>query len=478
MDPKKEKGQLQRSMKSRHLFMMSLGGVIGTGLFLGSGLTINQAGPGGAIAAYLFGGLVMYLVMVCLGELSVSMPVTGSFQTYATKYIGPGTGFTIGWMYWFSWATTIGLEFTAAGMLMKRWFPDVPIWLWCLVFIVLLFTLNVLSVKKFAEAEFWFAGIKVFTVIVFILMGGAAMFGFVGIKEDSAPLFTNFTNDGGLFPNGFSAIFMTMMTVVFAFQGAEVVGFAAGESEAPEKALPKAIRSIIFRVLIFYVLAIVVLAALIPWRKAGVVQSPFIAVFDSVGIPFAADIMNLVILTALLSVGNSGLYVCSRMLWSLSQNGMAPSVFGKLNSRGVPFNAVLFSLLFSLVSLLTSVVSAETVFVVLLSVNGLAGTISWMTIALSQYNFRRQFIKTGGDVKELKYKVPLFPLIPILCLVLCGISILFMAFDPAQRSSLVVGLGFMGTCYLYYFIRYGKSIKDKIILKEDHGEVTTPKSRV
>ncbi|MGY3316493.1 amino acid permease [Peribacillus simplex] len=225
-------------------------------------------------------------------------------------------------------------------------------------------------------------------------------------------------------------------------------------------------------------LIIVVLAALIPWRKAGVVQSPFIAVFDSVGIPFAADIMNLVILTALLSVGNSGLYVCSRMLWSLSQNGMAPSVFGKLNSRGVPFNAVLFSLLFSLVSLLTSVVSVETIFVVLLSVNGLEGTISWMTIALSQYNFRRQFIKTGGGVKELKYKVPLFPLIPILCLVLCGISMLFMAFDPAQRSSLVVGLGFMGACYLYYFIRYGKSIKDKIILKEDHGEVTTPKSRV
>ncbi|WP_411730891.1 hypothetical protein [Peribacillus sp. CSMR9] len=167
--------------------------------------------------------------------------------------------------------------------------------------------------------------------------------------------------------------------------------------------------------------------------------------------------MNLVILTALLSVGNSGL--CSRMLWSLSQNGMAPSVFGKLNSRGVPFNAVLFSLLFSLVSLLTSVVSAETIFVVLLSVNGLAGTISWMTIALSQYNFRGQFIKTGGDVKELKYKVPLFPLIPILCLVLCGISILFMAFDPAQRSSLVVGLGFIGAYYLYNLYVTGKVLK-------------------
>ncbi|KQL36312.1 amino acid transporter [Bacillus sp. FJAT-25509] len=474
MDSTNEKGQLQRSMKSRHLFMISLGGVIGTGLFLGSGLTINQAGPGGAVVAYLFGGLVMYLVMVCLGELSITMPVTGSFKTYATKYIGPGTGFTIGWMYWLSWATTVGLEFTAAGILMQRWFPHVPVWIWCLVFIVLLLGLNILSVKGYAEAEFWFAGIKVFAVIAFILIGAATIFGF-GHKGSSAPLFTNFTKDGGLFPHGFSAIFSTMMAVVFAFQGAEVVGIAAGESEAPEKTLPKAIRSIIFRVLIFYVLAILVLAALIPWRHAGVVESPFVAVFDSVGIPYAADIMNLVILTALLSVGNSGLYVCSRMLWSLSKSGMAPKALGKVNSRGVPFNAVLFSLLFALVSLLTSVVSAQTVFVVLLSVTGLAGTFSWMAIALSQYNFRRQFIKNGGNVKDLKYKVPLFPLIPILCLVLCGISIVFMAFDPTQRSSLMGGLGFMGVSYLYYFLRHGKN-KGKIGMKKKHGDIPTQQS--
>ncbi|WP_276915061.1 amino acid permease [Aneurinibacillus aneurinilyticus] len=458
--------ELQRSMKSRHLFMISLGGVIGTGLFVGSGATINQAGPVGAIVAYLFGGLIMYLVMVCLGELAVKMPVTGSFQVYATKYIGPGTGFTLGWMYWLSWATTVGLEFTAAGMVMKRWFPDIPIWVWCVCFIVLLFSLNALTTKSFAEAEYWFAGIKVFAVIAFILIGGAAVVGILGIEGKPAPLFTNFTSDGGLFPNGFSAILISMMTVVFSFQGSEVVGIAAGESEAPQKTIPKAIRSIIFRILIFYVLAIGVLAALLPWKQAGLVESPFVAVFDSVGIPYAADIMNAVILTALLSVGNSGLYVCTRMLWSFSQSGMAHPAFGKLNARGVPFNALLISLSFALLSLLTSVIAAETLFVVLLSIGGMAGTLTWMSIALSQYNFRKQFIKNGGGVRELKYRVPLYPFIPIVCLILCASILVFMAFDPAQRSSLYFGCGFMGCCYLYYYLRYTRNEKRSLSFEE------------
>lgn len=461
--------ELQRSMKSRHLFMLSLGGVIGTGLFLGSGATLNGAGPGGAVIAYLFGGLIMYLVMVCLGELAVAMPITGSFQVYATKYIGPATGFTLGWMYWLSWATTVGLEFTAAGMVMKRWFPSVPIWVWCILFIVLLFSLNALTTKSFAETEYWFAGIKVSAVVAFILIGGAAMFGFLDMNGKQAPLFSNFINNGGFFPNGFSAVFITMMAVVFSFQGSELMGIAAGESENPQKTIPKAIRSIIFRVLIFYVLAIIVIAALIPWKQAGLVESPFVAVFDSVGIPYAADIMNFVILTALLSVGNSGLYVCTRMLWSFSRSGIAHPVFGKLNARGVPFNALLISLSFALLSLLTSVIAAETLFVVLLSVTGMAGTLTWMSIALSQYNFRKRLIKSGGHVDELKYKVPFFPLIPILCFVLCTSLLVFMAFDPAQRSSLLFGLGCMGLCYMYYYLRYKRNDKHAVAFKEDNS---------
>lgn len=210
--------ELQRSMKSRHLFMLSLGGVIGTGLFLGSGYAIGEAGPLGAIVAYLVGGLLMYLAMICLGELSVVMPVSGSFQVHATKFIGPATGFVIGWIYWLSWALYVGLEFVAAGLLMTRWFPDIPVWIWCVIFTVLLFTINALTTRSFAETEYWFSGIKVLAVILFIIIGAAAMFGLIHMEDaHPAPFLSNFIGDG-LFPTGFTGVFISMMTVVYAFQ--------------------------------------------------------------------------------------------------------------------------------------------------------------------------------------------------------------------------------------------------------------------
>jgi arginine/ornithine permease len=451
--------QLQRAMKSRHLFMLSLGGVIGTGLFLSSGYTISEAGPGGAILAYLVAGLLVFLVMMCLGELSLVMPVTGSFQAHATKFIGPATGFTIGWVYWMSWATTVGSEFTAAGILMQRWFPDTPIWIWSALFVVLLFTLNALTTKGFAETEYWFAGIKVMAVILFIMIGGAAVFGLVSMGGKPAPLFSNFVGDGGLFPNGFTGVFITLMTVIYAFQGAEVMGIAAGETEEPEKNIPRAIKTIVFRVLLFYVLAIFVLSAIIPYKEAGLLESPFVTVFDTIGIPFAADIMNFVILTALLSVGNSGLYASTRILYSLSQNGMAHSIFAKVSKRGVPLYALIVTLAFALLSLLTSVVAAETVFILLYSVSAIAGTLAWMIIPLAQYNFRKQYLREGGKVAELKYAAPLFPIVPILAIAMCLFIFAFTAYDPAQRTSFFIGFGFVAACYLYYHFIHSKKIE-------------------
>ncbi|WP_154658033.1 amino acid permease [Fictibacillus gelatini] len=440
--------QLKRSMKSRHLFMLSLGGVIGTGLFLNAGLTINQAGPGGAIVAFLAGGLLLYLVMVCLGELSVFMPVTGSFQEYATRFIGPGTGFMLGWMYWMCSAVTAGAEFTAAGVLMKRWFPHTPVWIWCLFFIVLLFSINALTTKAFAEAEYWFSGLKVLAVILFIIIGGAAVFGLIHMDGKPAPFFSNFTSGGGLFPKGFSIVFVTMMSVVFSYQGSEIIGIAAGESDDPVKNIPKAIRNVVFRILIFYVASVVILSALFPAKDLGLLKSPFVTVFDSVGIPYAADIMNVVILTAVLSVGNSCLYASTRLLWALSNNQMAHPAFGKLTKRGIPLNALFVSLGFSLLSLLTSVIAADTVFVFLMSVSGIAITITWMGIALSQFNFRRQYIKEGGKLENLQYRAPLYPFVPILCLIMCAVVLIYPLFDPTQRSAVLYGLGFMLLCYL------------------------------
>lgn len=447
------KTQLKRAMKSRHLFMMSLGGIIGTGLFLGSGYAIGEAGPAGAIIAYLVGGLLMYLSMVCLGELSVVMPVSGSFQAHATRFIGPATGFVVGWIYWLSWAMYVGLEFVAAGVLMKRWFPDVPVWIWCAIFVILLFTINSLATKAFAETEYWFAGIKVLAVILFIIIGLSAAFGIINMDSEPAPYLNNFLGDG-LFPNGMTGIFISMMTVVFAFQGSEIMGVAAGETEEPEKNIPKAIRNIVVRILLFFVFSIFVLSALVPWKEAGVLESPFVTVFDMVGIPYAADIMNFVILTAILSVGNTGLYACTRVLFSLSESGMAPKVFSKLSKRGVPSYALLVTLAFALVSLLTSIIAEDTLFVVLLAVSGITGTLTWMAIAIAQICFRRQYTKAGGKVEDLKYKVPLYPFIPILCIVMCLGMFAFAAFDPTQLNSLLWGFGFVGACYLYYYLMF------------------------
>jgi arginine/ornithine permease len=459
--------ELKRSMKARHLFMISLGGCIGTGFFLGSGYTIHEAGPLGAILSYLVGGLIMYLTMLCLGELSVAMPVSGSFQTYTTKFIGPATGFSVGWLYWLGWAVTVALEFLAAGQLMLRWFPESPVWMWCAIFALLIFLLNALSAKAFGEAEFWFSSIKIFAIILFIIVGGAAMFGFIDIKgAQEAPLLSNYLAEG-LFPNGVTALLITMITVNFAFQGTELIGIAAGESENPEKTIPKSIKQTVWRTLFFFILSVFILAGMIPMETAGVVESPFVVVLDSIGVPYSADIMNFIILTALLSVANSGLYAATRMLYSLSKEGMASPTLGKVNHRGVPMNALLITLAISGLSLLSSVVAAKTVFVWLLSLAGLGAQIGWIAITASHLAFRRAYIRQGGRVEDLKFRVPLFPFLPIVALSANCIVMISLAFDPAQRMALYCGTIFFISCYIVYHFR----IKKNQILHTSEQEV-------
>ncbi len=455
---------LKRSMKSRHLFMLSLGGVIGTGLFLNAGYTINQAGAGGALLGYLFGGLILYMVMVCLGELAVHMPVTGSFQTYATRYISPSAGFSLGWMYFVGSAATAGVEFTAAGILMQHWFPNVPIWIWCLVFVALLFSLNALSTRGFAEAEFWFAGIKVVAVILFLIVGFAAIFGFIPMENRATPFLTNLAPTG-LFPAGIAIVFVTMMNVIFSYQGSELVGIAAGETEDPEKNIPKAIRTIIFRIVVFYIASIIVLSAIFPASELGLLASPFVTLMEIAGVPYAAGIMNFVILTAILSVGNSCLYASTRLLWAMSNEGMAPKMFGRLTKRKVPLNALIFTMTFSLLSLLTSVMEAESVFVLLMSIAGISVTISWMGIATSQLMFRRHYLKAGGKLEDLKYKVPFYPYVPLFCIAFCLLILVFLAFDPTQRIGLYYGVGFLVACMLFYKFRLGK--KNQVLVETE-----------
>ncbi|WP_191274451.1 amino acid permease [Neobacillus kokaensis] len=453
-------------MKRRHLFMLSLGGVIGTGLFLNAGYTINQSGAGGALIGYLFGGLILYLVMVCLGELAVYMPVTGSFQTYASKFISPSAGFSLGWMYFIGSAATAGVEFTAAGILMQRWFPDISVWIWCAIFIILLFTLNALTTRGFAEAEYWFSGIKVLAVIFFIIIGFGAIFGIIPLADRTAP-FMEHLAPKGLFPAGIAIVFVTMMNVIFSYQGSELIGIAAGESEEPQKNIPRAIRNVLFRIIIFYIASIIILSAIFPTKELGLLESPFVTLMDLAGIPYAPDIMNFVILTAILSVGNSCIYASTRLLWAMAHDGMAPKVFGKLSKRKVPFNALVFTMIFSLLSLLTSVVAADTVFVLLMSIAGISVTISWMGIALSQFMFRRKYIQAGGKVEDLKYKVPFYPLIPLICIIFCISILVFLAFDQTQLTGLLIGLGFLLTTYIFYYFKNRKT--DNVSTNNDIG---------
>jgi len=448
-----QNNELQRTLKSRHLFMISLGGVIGTGLFLGSGYTISQAGPMGAVLSYLVGGFIMYLTMLCLGELSVAMPVSGSFQTYTTKFISPAAGFTIGWLYWLGWSVTVALELLSSALLMQRWFPDSPTWMWCAIFGAALFLLNALSARAFGETEFWFSSIKVSAIILFIILGGGAMFGLIDMKGgEPAPMLTNILGTG-LTPNGITGLLITMITVNFAFQGTELIGIAAGESSEPEKTIPKSIRTTVWRTLVFFVLAIFILSGLIPWKEAGVVESPFVMVFDKIGIPYAADIMNFVILTALLSVGNSGLYAATRMLWSLSKTEMASPALSKVNSKGVPMNALLLTFGVALLSLLSSVFAEGTVYLWLLSLAGLGAQVGWISISASQLAFRRKYLKNGGKLEDLKFKTPLYPILPLIALTLNVTVLVSLAFDPNQRLALYCAIPFVAICLLFYYLR-------------------------
>lgn len=458
-----EEGTFRRKMESRHIVMLSLGGVIGTGLFLSTGYTLEQAGRIGTILSYLVGALAVYLVMLCLGELAVHMPETGAFHSYATKYIGSGTGYTVAWLYWLTWTVALGSEFTAAGLLMQRWFPDVPVWLFSALFVVMILGINVLTVRLFAEVEFWFSAVKVLTILVFIILGAAAIVGFLPLADGSqAPLLAPLT-EGGLFPNGAFAILMTMLAVNFAYSGTELIGIAAGEAVDPKRTVPLAIRTTVFRLVLFFVGTIIVLAILLPNDSKGVLESPFVAVFERIGLPFAADIMNFVILTAILSAANSGLYAASRMLWSLSDQRMITPFFSKLNTSGVPTRAVLFSMLGGLLALFSSVYAPGSVYIALVSISGLAVVVVWMSISASQFMFRRRYLQEGNDVADLVYRTPWYPFVPILSFLMCLASLIGIAFDPTQRVALYFGVPFIVVCYIVHHLTktsWKRSVED------------------
>lgn len=444
---------LEKKMESRHIRMISLGGVIGTGLFLSSGYTIHEAGPIGTIFAYIVGACIVYAVMLCLGELSVAMPCTGAFHIYAQKYIGKHTGFVVAILYWLTWTIALGSEFTAAGLIMQKWFPHSPVWMWSLLLIILIYTVNIFSVKIFAETEFWFAAIKVFAIVAFIILGILGIVGIIPVRGYShAPGLSNLWKNG-LFPNGVKGVFTTMLTVNFAFSGTELIAVTAGEAKDPKKSIPKAIHTTLWRLIIFFVGSIIVMAALIPYQKAGVTQSPFVYVLNMMKIPYASNLMNFVVLTAIISAANSGLYASSRMLWSLSNENILPNWVSRTNRQGAPVIAISLSMIGGIFALLSSVFAANTVYLVLVSISGLAVIFVWIAIAVAEINFRRQYVRQGNLLKDLDFKTPGYPVTSIFAFVACVVSCIMIWFDPTQKPALIWTIPFVIFCYIFSYLQ-------------------------
>ncbi|WP_446899590.1 amino acid permease [Clostridium sp. LBM24168] len=467
-DNSNSSNELKRGLKSRHLNMIALGGAIGTGIFLALGNTINQAGPGGALVAYICIGIMVYFLMTSLGEMATFMPDSGSFGTYATKFVDPALGFALGWNYWYNWAITVAAEMVAGALIMKYWFPSVPSVIWSVLFLTLIVALNLLSARAYGESEFWFAGIKVTTVIVFLITGIAMIFGIfngnpVGIKY--------FTVGDSPFVGGIKSIFLIFLIAGFSFQGTELVGVAAGESENPEQAIPKAINTIFWRIIIFYLGTIIVVGALIPYTKAGVQTSPFTMIFQKAGIAGAASLMNAVILTSVLSCGNSGMYASTRMLYSMAKDGKAPKIFGKVNSRGVPVNSVIITTIIASACFLTGLYAEDSVYVWLVAASGLSGFIAWLGIAVCHFRFRRAFIVQGKDISKLKYKAKFFPLGPVIAFLLCAVVVLGQGITYFQENKIDWGgviSSYIGLpLFLLLFIIYKKKFGTKFIELQD-----------
>ena len=464
-------GELKRCLKTRHMNMIAIGGAIGTGLFVASGASISSAGPGGALIAYAVIGMMVYFVMTGLGEMATYLPTSGSFETYATRFVDPALGFALGWNYWFNWAITLAAELVAGAIVMSYWFPDVPGYYWSGLFLVVLTALNLLSTRAYGESEYWFAGIKVITVLVFLFAGIMMILGVGG----NSPGFSNWTTGEAPFVGGLGAILGVFMIAGFSFQGTELVGIAAGESEDPEKNVPKAINTVFWRILIFYIGALTVVGFILPYTDENLLKtditniavSPFTLVFNRAGLGTAASLMNAVILTSVLSCANSGIYASARMLYAMSKEGKAPQVFTKLNSRGVPANAIYVTVAFGLVAFITSLVGEGAAYSWLLNLSGMVGFIAWLGISISHYRFRLAFAKQGLDPNLLKYKAKCFPLGPLLAFALCALVIVGQNYNAFMGDTIdwySLTASYIGIpAFLAIYLGYKYSRKTKLI---------------
>ncbi|MGP7819586.1 amino acid permease [Niallia sp. 01092] len=425
--------KLARSLKNRHVQLIAIGGAIGTGLFLGAGKSIHLAGPS-ILFAYIITGAICFLIMRALGELLLSNLKYHSFVDFVRDYLGNMAAFITGWTYWFCWISIAMADLTAVGLYTQFWFPSVPQWMPGLIALVILLIMNLATVRLFGEMEFWFALIKVIAILALIVIGIIMII--KGFSTDAgSSSFTNLWSHGGMFPNGMNGFILSFQMVVFAFVGIELVGLTAGETENPEKVIPKAINNIPIRVLIFYVGALVVIMSIYPWNAIIPTESPFVQVFLAIGIVAAAGIINFVVLTSAASACNSAIFSTSRMIYSLAKDKNAPESFTKLTKNQVPSNALFFSMIIILIAVILNYVMPEGVFTLITSISTVCFIFIWGITVICHLKYR----KTRPDLaKSNKFKLPFYPFSNYLILAFLAFVLVVLTLAEDTRVALFV----------------------------------------
>ncbi|MFD4366914.1 amino acid permease [Rhodococcus sp. NPDC058521] len=434
-----ESAGLRRGLTARHIRFIALGSAIGTGLFYGSAEAIDRAGPS-VLLAYLIGGAAVYIVLRALGEMAVASPVSGSFGEYATRHLGSLAGFTTGWTYTFEMVIVCLADVTAFGVYMGFWFPDVPRWIWVLAIVFFIGAVNLLGVKTFGELEFWFTLVKI-TAIIAMIVGGAAIivFGF-GIHDTEVGV-SNLWTDGGFFATGIGGFIACFAIVMFSFGGTEIIGITAGEAEDPARTIPRAVNTVPVRIILFYVLTLAVIMAINPWQEIGSDESPFVQIFDGLGIGSAATVLNIVVITAALSAINSDIFGAGRMMYGMSCAGQAPAVMQRVSRNGVPWMTVVIMAGALLVGVLLNYLIPDKVFLVIASIATFATIFVWIMILLSQFQARRRM--SEQESTELAFPVPFWPYAQIAAIVFLGFVIGVLAFVSDTRVALVVGVAWL-----------------------------------
>lgn len=437
-------GGLKQGLKQRHMTLISIGGTIGAGLFVGSGVVIHQAGPA-ALLSFLLAGVLVMLVMRMLGEMAVAKPAVGSFYEYARLGLGDWAGFTVGWLYWYFWVIVVAVEAVAGAGVIGKWLPGAPVWLVALCLLALMTTTNLISVRAFGEFEYWFSSIKVAAIIVFIIVGALYV---TGLWRHAQPGLANLTQLGGFAPHGWAAVIGMAVPAVAFFVGVELVTVAAAESAEPGRMVARATNSVVVRVLLFYVGSIFFVVTIQPWNSSSVLGSPYVAVLSRLNVPGAADIMNAIVLTAVLSALNSGLYAASRMLFALTSKGHAPQGLVKVTRRGVPVRATLIGTVVALASIAAAYISPDRVFSFLISSYGAVALFVYLLIACAQVSLRRRLERENPEA--LSFKMWCFPWLSYLTIAGMGGVILAMAFSADTRNEFLLSLLVLGVALAAY----------------------------